>query len=165
MKNSKGKKNIKEHTTTIAFLDISLTQILYAAVSPHPSCTLSPSYDSWFQNPNFDYVGHEVLTAVIMNSSVFWNMTAYSSMRVNTRFGGTCRLHLQGWIVSHARNQYEGMRKQQGEPLLLPASRLFLALLTLQPCRWKRHVPAICRLIFNGLYGVISHKTELFRRY
>jgi hypothetical protein len=38
----------------------------------------------------------EVLTAVLMKSSVLWGITPCSPLKVNRRFGGTCRLHLQG---------------------------------------------------------------------
>jgi hypothetical protein len=30
-----------------------------------------------------------------MKSSVFWDITPCSLLKVNRRFGGTCRLHLQ----------------------------------------------------------------------
>jgi hypothetical protein len=38
----------------------------------------------------------EVLTAVIMKSTIFWDIMPYSPLSVNRRFGGTYRLHLQG---------------------------------------------------------------------
>jgi hypothetical protein len=41
-------------------------------------------------------VGFEVITAVVMNISIFWDITPCSPLRVNQRFGGTFRLHLQG---------------------------------------------------------------------
>jgi hypothetical protein len=41
-------------------------------------------------------VGFEVLTLVVMKSSVFWNITPYSPLKVSRRFGGTYRFHLQG---------------------------------------------------------------------
>jgi hypothetical protein len=42
------------------------------------------------------FVGFEVLTAVVMKSSVFWNTstTPCSLLKVNGRFPGTCRPHL-----------------------------------------------------------------------
>jgi hypothetical protein len=43
-------------------------------------------------------VGFEVLTAVGMKSTIFWDVTPCSPLRVNRRFGGTCRLRLQGRI-------------------------------------------------------------------
>jgi hypothetical protein len=36
-------------------------------------------------------VGFEVLTAVIMKNSVFWDMMLCSSLKVNQRSGRTCR--------------------------------------------------------------------------
>jgi hypothetical protein len=38
----------------------------------------------------------EVLTAVVMKSNIFWDITPCSPLKVNRRFGGTYRLHLQG---------------------------------------------------------------------
>jgi hypothetical protein len=42
------------------------------------------------------YVGFEVLTAVVMKNIIFWDITPCSPLIVNSRFGGTYRLHLQG---------------------------------------------------------------------
>jgi hypothetical protein len=41
-------------------------------------------------------VGFDVLTAVLTESSVFWDRTQCSLLKANRRFGGSCRLHLQG---------------------------------------------------------------------
>jgi hypothetical protein len=41
-------------------------------------------------------------------------------------------------------------------------SRWILAWFILRSWRFKRHFPPKCRLTFNGLYDVISQKTELF---
>jgi hypothetical protein len=46
------------------------------------------------------YVGFEVLTAVVMKSSVFWDITPCSPLKVNRHFGGTYRLHLQNIRIS-----------------------------------------------------------------
>jgi hypothetical protein len=40
-------------------------------------------------------VGFEVLTAVVIKSSIFWDIAAYSPLKIYQRFGGTCRLYLQ----------------------------------------------------------------------
>jgi hypothetical protein len=50
-------------------------------------------------------LGFEVLTAVVMKNSVFWDIVPCSLLKVNWRFGGTCCLQLQGQIISQARNQ------------------------------------------------------------
>jgi dolichol kinase len=53
------------------------------------------------------FVGFEVLTAVVMKSAIFWDITPCSPLKVNRRFGGTCLLHLQGRRISRARNERE----------------------------------------------------------
>jgi hypothetical protein len=50
---------------------------------------------SYFKRDKY-YVGFEVLTAVVMKNTIFWDMTLCSPLSVNRRFGGTYRLHLQG---------------------------------------------------------------------
>jgi hypothetical protein len=60
--------------------------------------------------PNFDRnfnSGFELLTAVVMKSTIFWDITPCSPLSVNRRFGGTYRIHLQGRIICRARNQRE----------------------------------------------------------
>jgi hypothetical protein len=44
----------------------------------------------------------------------------------------------------------------------MPASNWFLACFTLRSWGWRRYVPPKRWLIFIGLHGIISHKTELF---
>jgi hypothetical protein len=46
-------------------------------------------------------VGFEVLTAVVMKSFIFWDVTPCSLLKVDRRFGGTFRFHLQGRIREH----------------------------------------------------------------
>jgi hypothetical protein len=59
-----------------------------------------------------NFVGFEVLTAVVMNNTVFWDVTPCSPLKVNRRFGGTYRLLLQGRI-SRARYQLESRRQAE----------------------------------------------------
>jgi hypothetical protein len=54
------------------------------------------------------FVGFEVLTVMVMNSSLFWDITSCSPLKINLTFGGTCRLHHHGRRVSQAKNQREG---------------------------------------------------------
>jgi hypothetical protein len=54
------------------------------------------------------YLRFAVLVVVTVKSTIFWVVTPYSSERAR-HFVGTYRLHLQGRIVSQARNQ----RKQE----------------------------------------------------
>jgi hypothetical protein len=53
------------------------------------------SFASWDSTEITD-VGFEVLTAVVIKSSVFWDITPYSLLKVNRRFRGTYRLDLPG---------------------------------------------------------------------
>jgi hypothetical protein len=61
-----------------------------------------------------------------------WNIMPYSPLKVNRRFGGTCRLQLQGPRISNARNQREAGSRQSSD--------------------WRQ----------RRLQGVISQKMELF---
>jgi hypothetical protein len=48
-------------------------------------------------------IGFEVLTAVVMKSSIFWVITPCSPLKVNRRFEGTCPFYLQGRRISQRR--------------------------------------------------------------
>jgi hypothetical protein len=54
------------------------------------------------KNPNF--AEFEVLSPVIMKSTVFWSVTLCGSETAR-RFGGIYRLHIQGRRASQAKNQ------------------------------------------------------------
>jgi hypothetical protein len=58
------------------------------------------------------YVGFEVLTAVVMESYIFWDINLCSPLEVNQRFGRTCHLHIQGKRVGQVRNQHKAGSKQ-----------------------------------------------------
>jgi hypothetical protein len=45
-------------------------------------------------------VRFKVLTAVVMKSKTFWDITPCSPLSVNRRFGGTYRLHLQQMLAT-----------------------------------------------------------------
>jgi hypothetical protein len=47
------------------------------------------------------FVGFEVLTAVVVKNSIFWDIAPYSPLKANWRFGGTCHLRLHGRRISH----------------------------------------------------------------
>jgi hypothetical protein len=49
-----------------------------------------------FSSTSFLIVGFEVFTAVVLKSIIFWDMTPFSPLSFNRRFGGTYRSHLQG---------------------------------------------------------------------
>jgi hypothetical protein len=58
-------------------------------------------------------------TESTLKSSIFWDITPCSPLKVNQRFGGTCRLQLQGQRISRARNQSESMGQTEQNRLLL----------------------------------------------
>jgi hypothetical protein len=61
---------------------------------------------------NIGLARFQIFTVVVMKSSSFWVITSCSQLKVNGRFEGTCRLHLQGGRISQARNQSETDCKQ-----------------------------------------------------
>jgi hypothetical protein len=69
----------------------------------------------------------------VLKSFIFCNITLCSPMKVNRRFGGIYRLHLQGLFITAF--------------TLIPSSDIL---------RPSRYVPPKRRLIFNGLHGDIS---------
>jgi hypothetical protein len=70
---------------------------------------------------NLHYVGFEVLTAVVIKSTILWDITPCSPLSVNRRFGETYRLNLKCEKISRARNQ----RKSRWQ--VEPAFTRFLA--------------------------------------
>jgi hypothetical protein len=97
------------------------------------------------------FLGSEIFTAVIMKSSIFWDITACNPLKVNGHFGGTCQPHIQGRRINLTKIENEACSKQS-----------ITAWLILRPWRWRRHIPLKRRLTFIGLHGLISQKTELF---
>jgi hypothetical protein len=64
-------------------------------------------------------VGFEFLrAAVVMKSSVLWDIRPCSPLKVNRYFGGTCRFHLQSRRISQERNGREAGSKQRYFTLL-----------------------------------------------
>jgi hypothetical protein len=51
--------------------------------------------------------GFEVLTAVVMKISIFWDITLCGPLKINRRFGGICRLQLQARKIGQERYQRE----------------------------------------------------------
>jgi hypothetical protein len=51
-------------------------------------------------------VGFEILTAVVMKSTIFWDITPCSLLQVNRRSGGTYSLHFQGRKISQGSSAF-----------------------------------------------------------
>jgi hypothetical protein len=71
-----------------------------------------PKPDSMYAARRVLFVGFEVLTAVVMKSSVFCDITPLSPVNVNGHFRGICRLHLEVRRIRQARKEREAGRKQ-----------------------------------------------------
>jgi hypothetical protein len=119
---------------------VSLAPINFATVQNN--CTLKSIILSFLiAEYCIIYVWFEVLTAVVIKSLIFWDITPWSPLRVKEHFGGTSsRLKL----------------------CLLPGSYWYLCWLILRLWRWRRHVPPKRQLAYNGLHGVVYQKIELF---
>jgi hypothetical protein len=96
----------------------------------------------------------EVLKAVVIKSTILWDITPCSPLSVNLRFGGTYRFHFQGKKIIWTRNQRESM--------LQACHAGFLLSLFFRPWRWRRYIPPKRRLTLNGLHGAISQRMVLF---
>jgi hypothetical protein len=51
---------------------------------------------------NSGYTGFEVISAVIMKSFTFWDITLGSSLNINQYLRGTCHFHLEDRKISQA---------------------------------------------------------------
>jgi hypothetical protein len=80
-----------------------------------------------------------------MKSTVFWDITSCSPLKVNRRFGGTYRLDLQGRI-SRARYQRESRRQAESPQLGLSIS---------EPNIWNQDLPNT-----NQKFQLLDHKVR-----
>jgi hypothetical protein len=69
-------------------------------------------------------------TALIMKSSVFWDITLCSPLKVCRWFGGTYLLHLQGWWISQTIKQHEVSLKLSSLACFLLQAGILLGLLS-----------------------------------
>jgi hypothetical protein len=61
---------------------------------------------------------HILLALTLVNTNIFdlescnyWDITPHNPFKLNRRFGGTCRLNLQGQIISQGRSMKQRARK------------------------------------------------------
>jgi hypothetical protein len=57
----------------------------------------------------------------VLRDSVFWDIIPSTLLEVNWPFGGTCRVHLQGWRTRQEISQHEVVSKQSSDCCLLHA--------------------------------------------
>jgi hypothetical protein len=86
----------------------------------------------------YNCVGFEFPTAVVMQSSVFWNITTCSPLKVNRRLRETYLLCMPSVFTLVTCSAYSS------------------------PWKWRRCVPSKRQLIFNGLHGVVTQKIVLY---
>jgi hypothetical protein len=64
---------------------------------------------------------------MVMKISIFWDITPYSPLKINWRFGETNRIHLQGGGISQARYQrvsrWQAEQIRTTEPYTCPEDR------------------------------------------
>jgi hypothetical protein len=114
---------------------------------------------------NNSRTGFEVLTAVVMKSTIFWDITPCSPLKVNRRLGGTYRLHLQGRKISRARNQRES--RWQAEVNFQRTTRRYIAedgTLQLENCWTNFHESLFWEVLMKCVdmfqYGLKSHNAN-----
>jgi hypothetical protein len=75
-----------------------------ADVSIHSQFQTARNTAQQFLNINYIYLTDKwsmlLISILAMKSSIFWDITPYSPLKVNRRFGGTCCLHLQSRRIS-----------------------------------------------------------------
>jgi hypothetical protein len=77
----------KYHYSAILFDNVDLTGCITSTVA---CCSYTV---------HLHYVGAETLTAVVMKSSIFWDITPCSPLNVIPGFGGTCHLLQAGFLL------------------------------------------------------------------
>jgi hypothetical protein len=93
-------------------------QSLYLLLFPFLAFfALLRTHVEFYRTPVQD-IEFEVLRAVVIKSSVFWDTTPCIPFKSNRSFGGTIRLHFQGQRISQSRSQ-------RTELCLLPPSSWF----------------------------------------
>jgi hypothetical protein len=86
-----------------------------------------------------------------LKNTTFWDITPCSPLKVNRRFGGTYRLHLLGRI-----------RRARYQQILATCFHAGILLSLFFGPEYGGDVPPKRGLTLDGLYGVVSQKTELF---
>jgi hypothetical protein len=120
----------------------------------------------------------EILTAVVMSRSIFWDITQCSTLKVNWRFEGACCLHFQGWSVSQAKirawSRYQAAqvacesvgiwnKKGSWKPLALFATRFMVVswIVYFVTLEWSWRVRSELHLTFSDPHRLVSQKTDL----
>jgi hypothetical protein len=81
----------------------------WTPIVPKRINTISTFFCKTFLNLTQLYAESEVLEALVMKGTIFWDITPCDPLKVNRRFGGAYHFHIQGEI-SRARYQRESRR-------------------------------------------------------
>jgi hypothetical protein len=87
-----------------------------------------------------------------MKSSIFWDITARSPLKLSQHFGGTCRHRLQGRRVSQAINQLEGDSNPEDEGDMFHRSVRWLW------TDWNGTIYEFCSEVLFSATGCLSEK-------
>jgi hypothetical protein len=90
----------------------------------------------------------ELAQVTLRENTIFWDITPCSQSKVNLRFGGTNRFHLQGRTRYHRESRWQ-------------AKWWYIARL-IRLWRWRQCNPSKLRLTFSGSHGVLSQNIILF---
>jgi hypothetical protein len=128
-----------------------LSELIRTVSLYYRSCCLRPTFiQDTFNFPSNISVK---LTSFSSKSTIVWDITQYSPLKVKKRFGRTYRLYFQGRRISRVKYKRESSAYRL-------RSRCYLARLILQPLRWSRYVLPKCSSTFNGLHGLIFECRE-----
>jgi hypothetical protein len=117
-----------------------------------------------------NHVRVEALTAVVLKSFIFLDITPCSPMKVNQRFGGTCRFHIQGQRISQARNQRKAGNKVyliSQKIKLFMCNNICMGLQFIETGFHGLHVNYwndFLRRRFRGCYAMQFRESQRFRR-
>jgi hypothetical protein len=119
------------------------------------ACSSEQSAKQVAFNPQTNpYMLYELLTDVVIRSTLFWDIISCTQLKANRRFGGTFCLHLEGWSLKCVSNRQEISAK-------CGRSWQGYRHLALRPWRIQYVVPK-SRLTSSRLHCATSHNTVVF---
>jgi hypothetical protein len=106
--------------TLVSCSAYSSTLKMEAISSPETSVDIRQTTRRYIPEDSTLQLKVQVLTAVVMKSTIFWDITPSSPLKVN-RFGRTYCLHLQGWRNNFSKNQQVSRWQAESAYLLVLA--------------------------------------------
>jgi hypothetical protein len=113
--------------------------------------------------------GFEVLTAVVMKSSVFWDIMLCNPLKINLRFGGTYLLRIHARWISQERSQCKNLVTSTSTCFMLVSSLAYSSTLKLQvTCSSETSVDfqrATCRYIQEDIADLCFMFSSIVSRF